>query len=642
MAKTKTPSGGRKTASKKSRPQHGWVRRAVGFLFKWTAVAAVWAVIAIGALVAWYATDLPDVEDALTATRQPTVTLLAADGSSLATVGDVYGLPVRLRELPLAVPQAVLATEDRRFYNHFGIDIIGLSRAMYVNLKAGRIVQGGSTITQQVAKNLFLTPERTIKRKVQEVILALWLEQKLSKDHILTVYLNRVYLGAGTFGVDAASRKYFGHPARQLSTYEAAMLAGLLKAPSRFNPATDPKRADSRARLVLANMVRAGYLNNEDAKRAAEARRAVISTPGRASRYFVDWVLEQVSGFVTPGNRDLVVVTTLDPVLQRHAEAEIAAALAKEGKKSKVSQAALVAMAPNGAVRAMVGGRDYGKSQFNRATQALRQPGSAFKPVVYLAGLEAGLGLDSRLSDAPVTVNGWTPRNFDGKHRGEVSLMEAMAGSVNTVAVRVAGKAGYAAVVDVARRLGVTSDLEATPSLALGTGEITLTELTSAYAVFANGGHAVWPHGIAEIRDGAGNRLYARTGSGPGRVVAAPLTGAMNRLLAHVIDAGTGKNALLDRPAAGKTGTSQNYRDAWFVGYTADLVAGIWMGNDDGRPTGRVTGGGLPAKIWQAYMTAAHRGVRPRPLAETGISVPGPEQGFWKRIMATLNGEGSG
>lgn len=614
--------------------------RLIAFTAKWTTVAAVWGLIAAGGLVAWYATDLPDVSSAISATRQPTVTLLAADGSTLATIGQVHGVPVHLRELPPAVPQAVLATEDRRFYDHFGIDIIGLARATYVNLRAQRIVQGGSTITQQVAKNLFLTPQRTIKRKVQEVLLALWLEQKFSKDQILSIYLNRVYLGAGTYGVDAASRKYFGHPARELTLYEAAMLAGLLKAPSRFNPATDPKKARERADLVLANMMNAGYLNEEGVSLAKKGVQRVITRSGRASRYFVDWVLERVSGYASAGNRDLVVVTTLDPTLQGRAESQIETSLAGPGKKQGVSQAALVAMSPFGAVRAMVGGRDYSKSQFNRATQARRQPGSAFKPLVYLAGLEAGLTPDSRISDAPVTVNGWTPRNFDGKHSGDMTLANAMAKSVNTVAVRIAAKAGYANVVEVARRLGLTSNLEPTPSLALGVGEVTLTELTGAYAVFSNGGNGVWPYGIEEIRDGANTIIYRRTGSGPGRAVRPEFVAQMNRMLSGVITEGTGKKARIGRPAAGKSGTSQNYRDAWFVGFTADLVTGIWMGNDDNRVTRKVTGGGLPAKTWGAYMAVAHEGVPVNPLPGSEGPQRDPEEGFFDRLFVTLAGEG--
>ena len=615
--------------------------RLFAFCAKWTAVAAVWGVIALVGVVAWYAYDLPDVNSALSATRQPSVTVLAADGSTLAATGRIHGAAVHLNQLPPALPQAVLATEDRRFYDHFGLDLIGLARAAYANARAGRIVQGGSTITQQVAKNLFLSPDRTIRRKVQEVLLALWLEHKFTKDQILSVYLNRVYLGSGTFGVDAASRKFFGHPAVELTIYESAMLAGLLKAPSRYNPVSDPKKARNRADLVLANMQSAGYLNAEGVRLAKKGFYRPAARAGGASRYFVDWVLERVSGFVSPGNRDLIVTTTLDPVLQRHAETKIEAALAGAGKKQGVSQAALVAMSPDGAVRAMVGGRNYAKSQFNRATQARRQPGSAFKPLVYLAGLEAGLSPQSIVADAPVAIDGWKPKNFNGKYAGNMTVADALAKSVNTIAVRVAAKAGYASVVDVARRLGVTSDLEPTPAIALGVGGTTLTELTAAYAVFANGGDGVWPYGIEEIRDRADNIVYRRQGSGPGRVIDPAPAAAMNGMLARVIAEGTGRKARIGRPAAGKTGTSQNHRDAWFVGFTADLVAGIWMGNDDERATRKVTGGGLPAQTWGAYMTAAHKGIAAKPLAGTGKSAPrDPQEGFWDRLLVTLKGEG--
>ncbi|MBL6927888.1 MAG: PBP1A family penicillin-binding protein [Rhodospirillales bacterium] len=639
MAKKKKAAG--KTGKAKTRTNRSGVLRVFAFCAKWTAVAAVWGVIALGGIVAWYAYDLPDVDTALQATRQPSVTLLAADGSTLATTGRIHGVSIHLKDLPAAVPQAVLATEDRRFYDHFGIDMIGLVRAAYVNARAGRIVQGGSTISQQVAKNLFLSPKRTIRRKVQELLLALWLEHRFTKDQILSVYLNRVYLGSGTYGIDAASRKYFGHSARDLSIYESAMLAGLLKAPSRYNPVSDPKKARRRAELVLLNMRDAGYLNAEDVRHAKNGVYRPARRTGGASRYFADWVLERVSGYASPANRDLIVTTTLDPILQRHAETQIETALAGAGKKKRISQAALVAMSPDGAVRAMVGGRNYAKSQFNRATQARRQPGSAFKPLVYLAGLEAGLNPQSVLSDAPVSIDGWKPKNFDGKFAGDMTLADALARSVNTVAVRVAQKAGYASVIDVARRLGVTSDLQPTPAIALGVGGTTLTELTAAYAVFANGGDGVWPFGIEEIRDSANNVIYRRQGSGPGRVVEPAPAAAMNRMLARVIAEGTGRKAQIGRPAAGKTGTSQNHRDAWFVGFTAHLVTGIWMGNDDERATRKVTGGGLPAKTWGAYMTAAHKGVASQPLPGTGKrEAPAPQEGFWNRLMQTLKGEG--
>jgi len=570
------------------------------------ATLAVWAAIAVMGIFGFYAYDLPDVDDALARTRRPTVTLLARDGAHLLTLGDIHGLAVKLNDLPPALSQAVLATEDRRFYSHFGLDPIGLARATLANMRAGRIVQGGSTLTQQVAKNLFLTPERTLKRKVQELLLALWLERKFNKDQILTIYLNRVYLGNGTYGVDAAARRYFRKSASRLSPYQAAMLAGMLKAPSRYNPARSPKRARKRTHQVLANMVDAGYLSQRDAD-AIKNNQAPIDPvrTSRRSRYFSDWALDQVADFVIPGDRDIIVKTTLDRRLQADAEEAIAAALSK-GRTANAGQAALVAMSPDGAVRAMVGGGDYGVSQFNRATQAKRQPGSAFKPIVFMAGLESGLAPSSRFEDKSLTIEGWSPRNFDRKHVGPITMAEALASSNNTVAVKIAERAGRKNVIAAARRLGVTADLTPGPSLALGSSGVSLLEMTSAYGAFANGGFGIWAYGIEEITDDRGAVLYRRQGSGPGRVMDAGIAGAMNAMLAAAIRTGTGKAANINRPVAGKTGTSQNFRDAWFIGYSADLVAGVWMGNDDASSMKKVTGGGLPARAWRDFMMQAH------------------------------------
>lgn len=593
-----------------------------GGLFMRLAAVMVWGFIAIIGILAFYAYDLPDVDQALAATRRPTITLKAKDMSHLMTLGDIHGLPVGLNELPAALPQAVMATEDRRFYSHFGLDLIGLARATYANISAGHIVQGGSTLTQQVAKNLFLTPERTLKRKVQELLLALWLEHKFSKDQLLTVYLNRVYLGAGTFGVEAASKRYFKKSARNLNTYQAAMLAGLLKAPSRYNPAQNPELAKKRTEQVLANMVAAGYLSEKDKEELKKGATAVM--PGRTSRksrYFTDWVLSRVSGYVSPGDADIVVITTLDRSLQIDAERSIARGL-KSGKGLNVSQAALIAMGPDGAVRAMVGGADYGLSQFNRATQAMRQPGSAFKPIVFLSGLEKGLTPTSRFNDKPLTIDGWSPRNFSREFSGPVTMSEALARSINTVAVSISEKAGRDTVIQTARRLGITSDLQAAPSLALGVHGVSLIEMTAAYGAFANGGFGVWPYGIEEIQDGEGRILYRRQGSGPGRVIKAPIARAMNAMLNNALEKGTGKAANFNRPVAGKTGTSQNFRDAWFIGYSADLIAGVWMGNDNQASMKNVTGGGLPALAWRNFMVAAHTNTPVRPLPDTSIIIP--------------------
>ncbi len=591
-------------------------RRPLRTVLKWGLLLAIWSALGAGGVVAWYGWDLPAIDRLESQTRRPSITLLDADGAVIARRGDLYGKPVRFKDLPPYLVQAVVATEDRRFFEHPGVDVIGIMRAAWANLRAGRVRQGGSTITQQVAKNLFLTPVRTIRRKVREALLALWLEARFTKRQIFTIYINRVYFGAGTFGVGAASRRYFGIDAARLTLHQAALLAGLLKAPSRFSPARSIRAAKARAAQVLANMVQAGFLEQRHARAARRqpirVRRAQRKAGGH---YFTDWLIARARGFVGGTPRDLVIATTLDAGLQRAAQTRLTAMLDGPGRKSGVSQAALVALTASGAVRAMVGGRSYRESQFNRATQARRQPGSAFKPIVYLAALEAGMSPDDRILDGPLNIKGWRPKNYDGKYRGPISLSEALAQSINTVAVRVSERVGRGRVIAAAERLGITTPLPSHPSVALGAGEVTLIELTAAYGVFANRGRTVWPFGIAEVRDGAGKLLWRRTGSGAARVVAARDAARITAMLAGVVEAGTGRNARLARPAAGKTGTSQDFRDAWFIGFTADLIAGVWLGNDDGKPMKRVTGGGLPALLWRDFMTDAHRGLPVRALA---------------------------
>jgi penicillin-binding protein 1A len=483
-------------------------------------------------------------------------------------------------------------------------------------------VQGGSTITQQLAKTVFLTPERSVARKVREALLALWLEHHFSKDQILEIYLNRVYLGAGTFGVDAAAHRYFNKSAARLNLYESAVIAGLLKAPTRFNPTRDKDKAAARAAQVLDLMVDTGAIGQQQAAAAEnsgiELKHVALAKPGM--RYFADWIADQVRDFAGTADRDLTVRTTLDPRMQSIAEAVISNTLARRGLQDVVSQGALVAMTPDGAVRAMVGGRDYNESQFNRATQAQRQPGSAFKPFVYLAGIEAGLRPEDRFVDGPIQIGNWRPHNYTNKYLGEISLSAAIAESVNTIAVQVAQRAGIAQVIAVANRLGITSELARDASIALGTNEVNLLELVSAYAPFANGGTGVLAYGIGEIRDSAGNLVYRRSGSGSGRVMPPEEAALMNELLGGVIAHGTGRAAALPRPAAGKTGTTQEYRDAWFIGYTADLVAGIWFGNDDNTPMNKVTGGSLPAPAWKAFMLAATQNMPVRLLPTAAVA----------------------
>jgi len=617
--------------------RRGTGKRILGGLTRIVVLVLLWAAIIGGGVLGYFALTLPDTSQLTTAERRPSVTILAADGSLLTTFGDLFGQPLTLQEMSPYLPKAVVATEDRRFYSHFGIDPIGLLRAAIADLTAGHVVQGGSTITQQLAKNLFLTPERSLSRKIRETLLALWLEHRFTKNQILEIYLNRVYLGAGTYGVDAAAHRYFGKSARRVTLYESAALAGLLKAPARFNPTRDREKAAARTAQVLARMVEAGFVTETQAASASNegTSRPALAGARSGARYFADWIAEQLSDFAGAGSRDLTVTTTLDPGLQAEAEAAVAETIARDGPKAAVSQGALVAMSPDGAVRAMVGGRDYSASQFNRATQAQRQPGSAFKPFVYLAGLEAGLRPSDQFVDQPIRIGNWQPHDYTGRYQGEMTLAEGLAQSINTIAVQVAQRAGIRKVIAVAHRLGISSDLAPEMSLALGTGEVNLLELVSAYAPFANGGMGVWPHGIAEIRDSDGKVVFRRTGSGVGRVMSAEFAGTMNEMLSGVIGHGTGRSAALPRPAAGKTGTTQDYRDAWFIGYTADLVAGVWLGNDDHSPTNKVTGGSLPAQTWRRFMLAATQAIPVRPLP----SAPAPPP---RVVVATPPASGGG
>ncbi|MDE0539723.1 MAG: PBP1A family penicillin-binding protein [Rhodospirillales bacterium] len=645
MAKNrKNQEGRRKPASKSPKNAGGTPRkrgRRLLWSLKWTVTFAIWGVVIVAGVVAFYAYDLPSVDAALSQNQKPGITLVAADGARFASIGEFRGGTIRLSQMPAYLPQALVAVEDRRFYEHRGVDWRGIGRAMAVNLKAGGIRQGGSTLTQQAAKNLFLTSERTIKRKVQETLLALWLERRFTKEQILTIYLNRVYFGAGAYGLEAASRRFFDKHPGQLSLHEAAMLVGALKAPSRLNPVSDDKAARKRAAVVLAAMRKQGLITAAQHKRAQSVGSGPARAPSRknAALYYADWVVDQLSGYVGPDAGSLVVETTLDTGLQRSAERAVANLIGGKGRARGISQAAVVVLSLDGAVRAMVGGRSYGRSQFNRAVQARRQPGSAFKPIVYLAGLEHGLRPSTVVVDGPVEVKGWKPRNMDGTYAGELTLRQALARSVNTVAAKVAVAAGIPEVISTAERLGITSRLTRTPSIALGTSEVGLLELTGAYAAIANGGIAVWPYGIERVAEPGGAILFERTGDGPPRVIRRVHARALSEMLGGVVSAGTGRAARLDRPAAGKTGTSQNFRDAWFVGYTADFVAGVWLGNDDGTPMRGVTGGRDAAKLWRAIMMAAHKDMPPRALLPAATAAP-DRPGFFRRLFDRLSSAG--
>jgi penicillin-binding protein 1A len=550
-------------------------------------IAAIWGALAIAVMLLWFARDLPRPDSALAAARRPSLALEDRTGRVFATFGDIVGDPLRLSDMPPYLPAAAVAVEDRRFWHHPGIDPIGLARAAWVNLTSGRVTQGGSTITQQVAKNLFLTNARTYRRKVQELMLTLWLEHTFSKREILEIWLNRVYLGSGTWGMDAAARMYFGISARHVSRWQAAMLAGLPRAPSRFNPRTDPRVAAARAREVLTAMAETGAITAEQAH-AAEAQIAFPPAPPLATGWFADWVADQAQS-LAPESVDTKLVTTLDAHQQAVAEARLTALLEGPGVAAGVTQGAVVVLdMATGAVRAMVGGRDYRQSQFNRAVLARRQPGSAFKPFVWLAALEQGVRPDDTVLDAPIRIGNWSPVDFERQYLGEITVEEALAQSINTAAVRLLQEAGGPrAVANEAARLGVADKLPNNASLALGTGEVGLLELTSAYAAFFNGGERVVPFGIAALQ------------VAPRPAIDPDLADMMARMMTAVVTRGTGRAAgVPGHLVAGKTGTTQDYRDAWFIGRFDDEIIGIWLGNDDNRPMKSVQGGGLPARLY--------------------------------------------
>ena len=589
-------------------------RAALRVLF----VAFAWVMLTLGGGFLYFVSRLPDPVVLTLDDRPPNLTILAADGIVLAERGLRRGY-VRLDKLPPYLPQAVIATEDRRFYTHLGVDPIGLARAGFRNLVAGSVVQGGSTITQQLAKNLFLSPDRTVARKFEEVMYAIWLERRFTKDEILELYLNRVYFGGGTYGVEAAARRYFGRSARSVTLTQAALLAGLLKAPSRYAPTRNVELASARIDVVLQNMADAGYLTAAQAHEAAEQPLRLRSFGDETGYpYAVDWVVETLPEVAGNTEGDLIVETTIDAGLQRTAQATLRRKLDDEGQPLDVSQGAVVVMDTTGGIKALIGGRSYRSSPFDRAVKALRQPGSAFKPFVYLTALENGYTPDSLADDEPVDVDGWSPKNHTGTYRGAVTLRDSFAQSINTVAVKLADDVGRPEVVRTARRLGIHTELHDRPSLALGTAEVTPLELVAAYVPFANGGEAVTPHIITRVRNSDGKLLYEFKPADLRRVVDESYVAEMNDMMNATLVSGTGRQAALpDQIAGGKTGTSQNSRDAWFVGYTAHYVCGVWVGNDDGSKMRNVTGGTLPAHIWHDIMAYAHQGKPPLPLPGT-------------------------
>lgn len=576
----------------------------------------------------WAFHDMPaipdDSEELWRVRMEATVTLLDHEDNVLAVRGPLYGAPARLTDLPPHVPRAFMAIEDQRFFEHSGVDWSAMARAFTANFRAGRTVQGGSTITMQLVKNLILTPERTLQRKIQEIHIARALERRLSKQDILELYLNRIYFGEQAYGIEAAARRYFDKPAAELTLQEAALLAALPKAPSRLAPTDNLVEAQARAAQVLAAMRERGYIDELEYLVAistqAEPVQGVIGSGNHARfGHIFAYAMNEAARALgpEPEANDLVIHTTIDRELLTMAETALRARMEEEGEAVNAGEAALISMDRDGAVRAVVGGVDYARSQFNRATQARRQPGSAFKPVVYAAALEAGYSPWEVFEDSPVNIDGWTPGNFGGGYRGRVTIEDALKRSINTVAARVGMAVGLANVVDMARRLGVSGVTQAVPSITLGAAETRLIDLTSAYLVFANDGERHPPHLIREIRNTRGALIWERSGDRPEQVIDADDARTMSTMLQAVVREGTGRAALLPggHPVAGKTGTSQSSRDAWFVGYTAHYATGVWVGNDDDTPMQGVTGGGLPARIWQAYMAEAHENLPVENLA---------------------------
>lgn len=617
-------SSSRQGGSRQGGSQRGGSRRGGRGVFKTlialTVGGALLVVLGVAAAVGLAIQSLPTFEELKTQPRGQMIVIKGMDGSTIVTIGPSYGEWLSTQELPDTIKTAMVSIEDRRFYSHWGIDPKGITRAALRNLKAGANVQGGSTITQQVAKNLFLTSERSYARKGRELILALALESRFSKNQILELYLNRVYFGGGAYGVDAASRKFFGHSARTLSLPEATIIAGLVKAPTRYAPSSDPEKARDRAEIVLAAMVDAGAVPSQRAAQIDLDKVQFARQPRENSvRYFTDWVLEQLDSITDETAEPLEIETTLDPAMQRAAEKALTA------HTPQGLQGSLVALGHDGAVRALLGGLDYVSSTYNRATVARRQPGSAFKLFVYLAGLEAGIRPQDIYVDEPITINGWSPANSTRSFRGPVSVEQAFALSINTVAVRVAQEAGFDRVASMARRFGITTPVATTPAMSLGTSEVRAIDLTAAFAAVARGGTEVRPYGIRTVKTMKGKVLYHYQPDTPRELVPPDVAADMTRMLQSAVVSGTARRADIGRPAAGKTGTTQSNRDGWFLGFTADLTAGVWMGRDDNKAVRGLAGGAAPTLAWADFMREATKGLPVQPLFVDASGLDGAE-----------------
>ena len=597
-------------------------------LLKFTVTFSFWSFAALVLVFAyiWFSLDQRGLFQI--PKQEPGIMILADNGSVLAQEGAFFGDSAKISQLPDYVPNAVIAIEDHRFRIHHGIDPVGLLRAMGRNILARHLVQGGSTLTQQLAKNLFLTQDKTLTRKAQEAVLAIWLESRFTKDQILQLYLNRVYFGSGAYGIEQAAHTFFNKPAADLTVLEAARLAASLKAPTNYDPINHPDESTARAKLVITAMQDQGFITPAEAADATSAETSKNKVIVHTQRqYAVDWIDSQLDQFVKDYDQSIIIETSIDPTIQTNAEKSLAARLNANSEKLSVSQGAVVVMDNQGAVLALVGGKSYEKSQYNRATKSARQPGSAFKAFVYLTAMEKGYTPDSIELDAPFKVGDWSPENYKHKYLGQVTLQHAYAQSINTVAAKLTATLGPAQVAETAQRLGISSPLGHDATLALGTSEVTPFEMTQAFVCFANGGNAVAPWVVKRITTRDGKLLYEHKGNGLGQVISPANLGEMNQLMRAVVREGTGSKAQFGNwDIGGKTGTSQDYRDAWFVGFTPYLTAAVWLGNDDNSPTKDVTGGSLPAQIWRDVMEPAHKGLKwlPLPGDATQVAVKAP------------------
>ena len=601
-----------------ARSQNGSAGRPFVTAFKILLYATLLGLIAVAVAVAVAVASLPSY-DRLSQRSDlgQMIRVHASNGAVLVSLGPSFGKWLPYDQIPPEMRSAMIAIEDKRFRSHVGVDPIGIGRSVFVRVESGQWRQGGSTITQQLARNIFLTNSRTFGRKIKEAVLALAIERKFSKDQILELYLNRVYFGGGAYGIDAASRRFFGHGAEQLTLGEAAIIAGLVKAPSNYSPTADVEAARDRSQVVLSTMVDSGFISASQAANADPARIRIQSTTKQDSvRYFTDWALPQLDTLIDETSDAIDVWTTLDPRMQQAAQRAVVA------DAPRGAPGALVAIDRDGAVRAMIGGRSYPDSIYNRATQAERQPGSAFKLFVYLAALESGMKPTDMMVDRPVDINGWQPRNSTRTHAGPVSLREAFARSINTISAQIGQQLGFSTIADMARRFGITSRISTFPSMVLGTSDVRLIEMTQAFASVANRGVAVTPYGITKVVTVNGRELYRHEPSEQ-RVLVAPWVAAeMTDLLQSAVLTGTGRAAQIGRPVAGKTGTTSSNKDGWFIGFSSGLTTGVWMGRDDARAVAGLQGGTAPARAFHDFMAVA---VANRPVEQFETQVPMPD-----------------